>query len=202
MNDELVLATQSSLGRRIFTIRGQQVMLDHPPEFRFQLTEEECERILRSQFATSSGHGGRRYLPYAFTEQGVYFDGQIFDAYVFINDLLRQAKHSILLIDNYVDDSTLVQLDKRAEGVTARILTHKISKALAQDVAKHNQQYPPIELHEFAHSHDRFLILDGAEVYHLGASLKDLGKKWFAFTRLEASGLTVMGRLKEVGYGG
>ncbi len=135
-------------------------------------------------------------------EQGVFFDGQIFDAYVFINDLVRRAKHSILLIDNYVDDSTLVQLDKCVKGVTASILTRKISKALAQDVDKHNQQYSPIELHEFAHSHDRFLILDGTEVYHLGASLKDLGKKWFAFTRMEASGLTVMQRLKEVGYGG
>lgn len=133
--------------------------------------------------------------------QGVFFDGQIFDAYSFTSDLLRQAKKSIVLLDNYVDDSVLVQLAKRRAGVSALILARSISKALAQDLAKHNQQYPPIEAREFADSHDRFLILDGKTVYHLGASLKDLGKKWFAFSRMEKSGLKVMGRLEEVGYG-
>lgn len=292
--------------QRIFTLRGQQVMIDHdlatlygvesrrlneqvkrnlerfPAEFRFQLTAQEYDEILRSQIATSSmatssGHGGRRYLPYAFTEQGVamlsavlrsatavqvsiqimqafvamrrllvshepllqrldtlekrqvgyevstdarfeqifsaldaphaapaqgvFFDGQIFDAYSFISDLLRQAKKSILLIDNYVDDSVLVQLAKRRAGVSALILTRSISKTLAQDLAKHNQQYPPIEAREFADSHDRFLILDGNTVYHLGASLKDLGKKWFAFSRMDKSGLKVMEKLEGLGYG-
>ncbi len=142
--------------------------------------------------------------------QGVFFDGQLFDAYVFINDLLRQAKTSIVLIDNYVDDSVLAQLAKRNKGVRATILTRTISKALAQDLKKHNAQYPSIEILEFAASHDRFLILDGETVYHLGASLKDLGKKWFAFSKMDKSGLKVVEKLDAViqenlevlGYGG
>ena len=130
--------------------------------------------------------------------QGVFFDGQIFDAYVFVNDLLRQAKRSIVLIDNYVDDSVLQQLAKRGKKVSAIILTKTIGKTLAQDIEKHNAQYPPINVQEFAYSHDRFLILDGETVYHLGASLKDLGKKWFAFSKMDKSGLRVMGKVKSV----
>jgi hypothetical protein len=141
--------------------------------------------------------------------QGIFFDGQIFDAYVFVNDLLRQAKQSIVLIDNYIDDSVLMQLTKRRQGVSATILTKTISKQIAQDLKKHNAQYPPIQIHEFGDSHDRFLILDGKAAYHLGASLKDLGKKWFAFSRMDGSGLKVMERvdalieanLKGLGYG-
>jgi phage regulator Rha-like protein len=129
--------------------------------------------------------------------QGIFFNGQIFDAYVFVNDLLRQAKKSIVLIDNYVDDSVLAQLAKRKKGVSATILTKTIGKALAQDLKKHNAQYPPIAIQEFADSHDRFLILDGETVYHLGASLKDLGKKWFAFSKMDKSGLKVMERVKK-----
>ena len=108
--------------------------------------------------------------------QGVFFDGQVFDAYVFMNNLMREAKKSIVLIDNYVDDSVLQQLDKRGDGVSAIILTKSISTALALDLKKHNAQYPSIVIREFAGSHDRFLILDGTTVYHLGASLKDLGR--------------------------
>jgi phage regulator Rha-like protein len=130
--------------------------------------------------------------------QGIFFDGQIFDAYVFVNDLLRQAKKSIVLIDNYVDDSVLAQLAKRKKGVSATILTKAIGKALAQDLKKHNAQYPPIAIQEFADSHDRFLILDGETVYHLGASLKDLGKKWFAFSKMDKSGLKVMERVTAI----
>ena len=134
--------------------------------------------------------------------QGVFFDGQIFDAYVFVNDLLRQAKRSIVLIDNYVDDSVLRQLDKRASNVSTTILTKNISKTLAQDLKKHNAQYPPITIKRFSYSHDRFLILDGETVYHLGASLKDLGKKWFAFSKMDKTGLVVMAKVAEVlGYG-
>jgi len=253
-----------------------------PETFRFQLTESEYEELvthrdrsnLRSQPVTSSGHGGRRHLPYVFTEQGVamlsavlrsetairisihiinafvamrrflladggllqrmdtlekrqiahemktdarfdkvfdalegrsldpaqgvFFDGQIFDAYVFVNDLLRRAKKSIVLIDNYVDDSVLAQLDKRKKGVSAVILTKTVGKQLAQDLKKHNAQYPPIAIQEFADSHDRFLILDGETVYHLGASLKDLGKRWFAFSKMEKSGLKVMERMEAI----
>lgn len=130
--------------------------------------------------------------------QGVFFDGQLFDAYRFINDLLRQARCSIVLIDNYVDDTVLAQLDKRAPGVSATILTKSIGKTLAQDLKRHNQQYPPITAIAFGHSHDRFLILDDETVYHLGASLKDLGKRWFAFTKMEKAGLTVMERVEGV----
>ena len=267
---------------RIFTIRGLQVMLDSdiaaiyqvevkrlneqvrrnigrfPKEFRFQLTELEFkDLILRSQIATSSEHGGRRYLPYAFTEQGiamlsavlhsdiaikvsiqimqafvvmrkilaqnngiiqrletveqkqietdkkidkifnaleskdaipkcgVFFDGQIFDAYVLANKIIKSAKQSIVLIDSYIDESVLTMLGKKAKNVKVTLLTKDISKQLNLDIAKFNQQYPIMEIKNFNLSHDRFLIIDGKEVYHLGASLKDLGRKWFAFSMME-----------------
>ncbi len=128
--------------------------------------------------------------------QGIFFDGQIFDAYVFVNDLLRTAKRFIVLIDNYVDDSVLVQLAKRPAGVSAAIFTKKISKQLALDLQKHNAQYPAITIHELDGSHDRFLIIDEA-VYHIGASLKDLGKKWFAFSKMDQSGLKVMEKIRQ-----
>jgi hypothetical protein len=128
--------------------------------------------------------------------QGIFFDGQIFDAYVFVNDLLRTAKRFIVLIDNYVDDSVLVQLAKRPDGVSAAIFTKKISKQLALDIQKHNAQYPAITIHELDGSHDRFLIIDEA-VYHIGASLKDLGKKWFAFSKMDQSGLKVMEKIRQ-----
>ena len=116
--------------------------------------------------------------------QGVFFDGQIFDAYVFAADLIKSAKESIVLIDNYVDESVLLLLSKRNAKVAARIITRKISPVLAADLAKHNQQYPPITIEESSRYHDRFLIID-ATVYHIGASLKDLGKKLFAFSKLD-----------------
>lgn len=128
--------------------------------------------------------------------QGVFFEGQIFDAYRLVSDLLRQAKHSVVLIDNYIDDRVLDQLNKRASGVTATILCKKVSRSLQNDLDRHNAQYPAISAVEFEHSHDRFLILDGHIVYHLGASLKDLGKKWFAFSKLDESGLKVMDRVR------
>lgn len=131
-------------------------------------------------------------------EQGVFFDGQVFDAYRFVSDLLRQAQKSIVLIDNYVDDSVLALLAKRQAGVSAIVLTRSISKTLALDLEKHNAQYPPVAIREFADSHDRFLILDGDVVYHLGASLKDLGKKWFAFAKMDAGALSVMERVAAI----
>ena len=251
-----------------------------PEKFRFQLTQEEYQNLrsqlsasddndnLRSQFATSSSHGGRRTLPYMFTEQGVsmlsavlrsktaieisiqimdafismrkfianngvifqrldkieqkqlitdtkldkvfaaieakgikpkqgiFFDGQIFDAYVFIADLIRQAKQSIVLIDNYIDESVLTMFAKRNTNCTATIYTKTISKQLQLDLQKHNTQYPPIVIKIFKNSHDRFLILDNREIYHIGASLKDLGKKWFAFSRFDKGALKVLGRLE------
>lgn len=265
----------------IYTIRGKQVMLDSdlaslyqvetknlnkavkrnierfPVSFCFQLTEEEVQN-LRFQIGTSSvSYGGRRYLPYVFTEQGIamasailrsdiavkvsveimeafvemrrmlisnaslfhrldkielkqleadqkfedifkalesdklhtekgiFYDGQIFDAYTFICDIIRSAKISIILIDNYVDDTVLTLLGKREQSVTAKIYTKNINNQLQLDLQRYNSQYPAIEIELFSDAHDRFLLVDNTELYHIGASLKDLGKKWFAFSRMD-----------------
>ena len=117
--------------------------------------------------------------------EGIFFDGQIFDAYKFATDLIRSARKSILLIDNYVDESVLLMLSKRNPGVSATVYTQKITAQLQLDLDKHNDQYPPINIRTYKNSHDRFLIVDDKEVYHIGASLKDLGKKLFAFSKLE-----------------
>ena len=272
----------------IYVVRDEQVMLDSdlaklydvetkvlnqavkrniqrfPPDFMFQLTNEEC---LRSQFVTSNkGRGGARYLPYAFTEngvamlssvlrseraievnirimraftqmrnfirkhgslfqrldrlemkqlktdekvdiildslnrdrdirEGVFFEGQIFDAYAFIANLIRQARRRIVVIDSYIDDSVLVQLSKRSAAVTVDIYSGKISRQLRQDVARHNAQYPGVALHAYNKAHDRFLIID-EEVYHIGHSLKDLGKKLFAFSKMDVmTGSELLSRL-------
>ena len=116
--------------------------------------------------------------------EGIFFDGQIFDAYTFVSDLVRSAKSRIILFDNYVDDTVLTLLDKRAAGVSAQIYTRSITQQLALDLQRHNAQYHPIAINAFQNAHDRFLCIDDT-VYHLGASLKDLGKKWFAFSRME-----------------
>ena len=118
--------------------------------------------------------------------EGVFYNGQIFDAYKFATDLIKSAKHSLVLIDNYVDETTLLMLSKRNEGVSATIYTAKISQQLQLDIEKHNDQYPPIQIRTYKESHDRFLLLDGKEVYHIGSSLKDLGKKMFAFSKMNA----------------
>ena len=116
--------------------------------------------------------------------QGIFFDGQIYDAYTFVAELMRKAARRIVLIDNYIDDTVLTMLSKRADGVEATIYTGKISKQLQLDIDKHNAQYPLIEVRTFSKAHDRFLIIDDA-VYLVGASIKDLGKKWFGFTLME-----------------
>jgi hypothetical protein len=116
--------------------------------------------------------------------EGVFFDGQIFDAYKFMAELIKRAEKAIILIDNYVDESVLTVLSKRTAGVDATIYTAKISTQLQLDLAKHNAQYPPIKITEKATIHDRFLLIDN-DIYHIGASLKDLGKKLFAFTKME-----------------
>ena len=288
--DKLIVSEQT-IQSRIYTIRGVQVMLDSdlaalycvetrifnqavkrniarfPERFRFQLTEKEYEN-LTSQFVTSSsGHGGRRHLPFVFTEQGVsmlsavlrsdiaieisikiidafvtmrrmiasnlpmferferieqrlsvhdenfdklfkaiedksikpkqgiFYNGQIFDAYVFIADLIKSAKHSIILIDNYIDESVLTLFSKN-QDVDVTIYTQSINKQLKLDLQKYNAQYRPIAVKVFKDAHDRFLIIDESEVYHIGASLKDLGKKWFAFSKMSGESLSVLGRLK------
>ena len=117
-------------------------------------------------------------------KEGVFFNGQIFDAYALVADLIREAKERIVLIDNYIDDTVLVQLAKRNPGVTVDIYDGHITKQLRQDVEKHNEQYPGVTLHKYTKAHDRFLIID-EDVYHIGASLKDLGKKLFAFSKME-----------------
>ena len=281
MSDSII--TRQEIENRIYTIRGQQVMLDSdlariyqvetkvfnqavkrnidrfPESFCFQLTQDEFDAInLRSQFVTSSlNYGGRRYLPYVFSEQGIamlsavlrsdiavkvsieimnafvemrkilvnnaalfhrldkielkqieadqkfeeifkalesgklhsekgiFYNGQIFDAYAFVSDIIRSAQSSIILIDNYVDDTVLTLLGKRNSDVTATIYTKSISNQLRLDVQRYNSQYPPVEVEIFSNAHDRFLIIDNTELYHIGASLKDLGKKWFAFSRMD-----------------
>jgi len=129
-------------------------------------------------------------------KQGIFFDGQVYDAYTFISELIRSAQKSLLLIDNFVDDSVLTLLSKRKSNVSAIIFTRSISKSLALDLKKHNQQYPPITIKQFKEAHDRFIIIDKTEIYHIGASLKDLGKKWFAFSKLERGTLEMLNRIE------
>ena len=128
-------------------------------------------------------------------KKGIFFDGQIFDAYTFVSDIIRSAKKSIILIDNYVDDSVLTLFDKCREGVKITIFTKELTKQLELDLGKHNAQYPSIEIKEFKKSHDRFIIIDDLVVYHFGASLKDLGKKWFAFSRFDKDAFKILDRL-------
>ena len=127
--------------------------------------------------------------------QGIFFDGQIFDAYTFVCDLIRSSKTQIVLFDNYVDDSVLTILDKRSTNIKAIIYTRVISHQLQLDLIRHNAQYQPIEIETFANSHDRFLCIDN-QVYHIGASLKDLGKKWFAFNKMEITTDTLLQKIQ------
>lgn len=129
--------------------------------------------------------------------QGIFFDGQIFDSYTFVSDLVKSAANSIILIDNYIDDSVLVMLSKRKATAKATIYTQQINKQLKLDLDKYNQQYPSIEIYEFKKSHDRFLIIDNQKVYHIGASLKDLGKKWFAFSLININPEDILKRVEK-----
>lgn len=130
-------------------------------------------------------------------KQGIFYNGQMYDAYVFIANLIKSAQSEIILVDNYIDESVFTLLSKRDKDVKAIIYTQNISKELELDLKKHNAQYPHILLKKFNQSHDRFLILDRTEVYHIGASLKDLGKKWFAFSKLDIENLTILTRLEK-----
>jgi len=129
-------------------------------------------------------------------KQHIFYDGQIFDAYLFVSDIIKSAKSSIKLIDNYIDESTLVLFTKRDAKVDMKIYTKTISKELKLDLEKHNAQYPKIEIEIFDLSHDRFLIIDEKEIYHFGASLKDLGKKWFAVSKMDINSFELLGKLK------
>ncbi len=129
-------------------------------------------------------------------KQHIFYDGQIFDAYLFVSDIIKSAKKSIKLIDNYIDESTLILFTKRDTNVDMKIYTKTISKQLKLDLQKYNTQYPEIDIKKFDLSHDRFLIVDEKEVYHFGASLKDLGKKWFAVSKLDINSFELLGKLK------
>ena len=134
----------------------------------------------------------------AIPNQGVFFDGQVFDAYELASKIIRSAKNSIVLIDNYIDESTLTHLSKKTKAVKVLLLTKTVSNQLTLDVKKANEQYGDFEIRNFEKSHDRFLIIDNTTVYHLGASLKDLGKKWFAFTKLNKESVeSILKAIKE-----
>ena len=161
-------STNHELFQRIETIEYHQLKIEqHLSE-----NDDRIERIL-NRIETDGN-----------VKQGIFFDGQIYDAYTFVADLMRKAKRRIVLIDNYIDYTVLTLLDKRASGVEATIYTGKVSQQLQLDIAKHNSQYPPINVRTFSKAHDRFLTID-SEVYLIGASIKDLGKKWFGFTLME-----------------
>jgi hypothetical protein len=163
------LASHTSLFQRVETLEHNQLLLfDH---------QSENDRRLGEVFQ-------RLDNPQLTPKEGVFFDGQIFDAYAFASDLIRSARERIVLIDNYIDESALLMLAKRKEGVSAEIVTRRISELLTLDLERHNRQYPTVNVRESDRYHDRFLIIDNM-VYHLGASLKDLGKKLFAFCRME-----------------
>ena len=157
-----MVANDSTLNRRMTEL-----------EFKQRQTDINVEKILKIINETD-------YIP----RQGIFFDGQIYDAYSFVAELVRKATRRIVLIDNYIDDTVLTMLSKRADGVQAVVYTAKVSKQLQLDIDKHNAQYPPITVRTFSKAHDRFLIIDDA-VYLVGASIKDLGKKWFGFTLME-----------------
>lgn len=156
-------------------------------ELKQMQTDEKIERVFK---ALEAG----QLQP----DKGIFFDGQIFDAYSFVADLIKKAESHIIVIDNYVDESVLTLLGKRKEKVTVTVYTREINKTLQLDLQRHNSQYPPIAVKTFAQSHDRFLLIDKKELYHIGASLKDLGKKWFAFSRMDSLTGQVLKQLKEL----
>ena len=130
--------------------------------------------------------------------QGIFYDGEVYDAYLFVSNLIKSAKESIVLVDNNLDESVLTMLSKRQTNVTTTIYTKNITAQLELDIKKYNTQYPKITLKKFDASHDRFFILDGKELYHIGASLKDLGKKWFAFSKFDMESFDILQRLEKL----
>ena len=173
-------AANAQMFQRIEVIEHSQLAL----ATRQENTDKKVEQILK-----------RLDDKNATPTQGIFFDGQIFDAYTFVSDLIRSAKKSIVLFDNYVDDTVLTILDKRKAKVSATIYTKSITKQFSLDIAKHNAQYQPIEVKLFDKVHDRFLCIDNT-VYHIGASLKDLGKRWFSFNKMEMTAKELMRNVK------
>ena len=170
---------------------GYAINGDKITNHRFKELENEVVLLKSKVENISNGLESTTLKP----KQGILFDGQIYDGYIFVNDLLKSAKSEVVLIDNYIDD-TVFTLFSKYPNIKVKIYTQSINKQLRLDFQKYNSQYKNIELYEFKKAHDRFLILDSTEVYHIGASLKDLGKKWFAFSRFEMNGLDILGRLK------
>jgi hypothetical protein len=144
-------------------------------------TDQKIEKVLNAYAAQNT-------IP----PEKIFFDGEVFDAHALVSQIIRTADRRIILIDNYIDETVLQLFTKRKDGVAVSIFTKKISQTLKQDIDKFNTQYPPIEIKVFDKSHDRFLIIDDTDVYHFGASLKDLGKKWFAVTKLNLSALSLL----------
>lgn len=159
------IATNAQLFQRLETIEYHQLEMKQHQE----VTDKRIDEVFKRLDAN---------IP---PMQGIFYDGQVFDAYRFVSDLIRKARQSIVLIDNYVDDTVLTLLDKRGEEVSATIYTQRVSSQFRLDIDRHNAQYPLVEIKQFNKAHDRFLLIDD-EVYHIGASIKDLGKKWFGFT--------------------
>ncbi len=161
----------------------EYLLRGHALNYKFELIEEQLKehRAILDKHEDKIDFFVRTSLP---PSEGVFHNGQIFDAYKFATDLIKSAKKSLVLIDNYVDESVLLMLSKREAGVSAKIYTSHFGATLQLDLQRHNTQYPPIEMVHHTTAHDRFLIIDDAEVYHIGASLKDLGKKLFAFSKL------------------
>ena len=172
-----------------YSINQRMENLEQKIDSRFSKYDNELQRINNQIdfFIRSS-------LP---PVEGIFYSGQIFDAYEFAVNLIKSAKRSLILIDNYVDESVLLMLSKRSDGISATIYTQNINSKLQLDIAKHNAQYPPIHIKTYKNSHDRFLIIDGAEIYHIGASLKDLGKKLFAFSKLNETAHSLLKIIEE-----
>ncbi len=193
-----------SIGYRVNSIRGTQfriwankvlkeyLLKGHAINHRLEKVEDDVfhikEKVNSIEFQINAN------LP---PNEGVFFNGQVFDAWQFVSKLIKAAHKNIILIDNYIDESVLMLLSKRNPGVKAIIYTSKITKQLEADMVKHNLQYPAIKVATFTHSHDRFLIIDEKTVYHIGASLKDLGKKWFAFSKINLDPKDLLRRLEE-----
>jgi len=191
-----------SVGYRVKSLRGTQfriwanrilkeyLLKGHVVNHRLSRVEEDIyhikDRINEIEFMVQAN-----LQP----NEGIFYDGQVFDAWKFASDLIKGAEQSIILIDNYVDESVLNLLTKRKSGVSARIFTGKITKQLEADLQKHNAQYPEIQITAFTKSHDRFLIIDETIIYHIGASLKDLGKKWFAFSKINLDAAELVKKL-------
>jgi len=173
-------------------ILKEYLLRGHVVNHRLGRIEEEVQkikgRIDEIEFAVQTN------LP---PNEGIFFDGQIFDAWQFVSQLIKGAKEAIVLIGNYVDESVLMLLSKRNSEVKATIFSNNITKQLGTDLKKHNQQYPIIKLKHFTKSHDRFLIIDNKDIYHIGASLKDLGKKWFAFSKINLDATELLQKLNE-----